>query len=123
MFKTCPKCESTSLGDRWVGPGRMLQQYCYNCDWLGEARIPEQKEIELIKEITVGRFHGSYYEVFDRYGHLMISSRYYNNEKDAERELQRELAYGLEDKDAGPYKAVLWPATVIVAGKLYDTVT
>lgn len=107
MHKECPKCEFVDLGDQWVGPGRRLMQYCYACGWCGPRRVPEQKEIKTVKPIG-----GYNYEVFDCYGHLLISSQTYGTEKDAKAGLYSDLKRGLADKEAGPYKAVLWPASV-----------
>lgn len=119
MLTNCPNCESSSLGDQWVGPGRKLQQYCYECSWRGPARVPEQKEIESVKEVMVGRFWGFQYETFDRFGHLMVSSRTYATEQEAEDALKRQLERGSQDKEAGPYTGVLWPATTKVIAKVF----
>jgi len=115
----CPKCESASLGDQWVR-GRRLQQYCHSCDWRGEDRVPEQLEIKTKKVVAVGRFYGFEYEVFDRFGHLSISSRTYATETEAVQQLKRDLERGKKDEQAGPYTAVLWPAQVEVEGEVFD---
>jgi len=120
VFTFCPKCESRDLGDQWVGPGRTLQQYCRNCDWEGTKRVPEQKIVHTKKEIKVNQFYGFEYHLFDRFGHIMVYSKTYPNEKAAELDLEREIERGKKDVEAGPYKGVLWPATTVVEGKLYE---
>lgn len=117
-YKKCPKCGESCLGDKWKR-GRKLQQYCYECDWEGKIRTPEKQKIEPIRIIDAGQFGGYSYEIFDKYGHIMVDSRFYGNRKEALDELQKELNRGKLDKDAGPYTAILWPATVKVKGKVF----
>lgn len=119
MLTFCPLCDSRNLGDCWVGPGRKLQQYCHECSWRGSPRVPEQKLVLSTKEVIVGQFYGFHYEIFDCFGHLMVSSRTYTDEKEAEQNLQLEIERGKKDVNAGPYTAVLWPATVQVTGKVF----
>lgn len=119
MFTFCPRCDSRNLGDQWVGPGRKLQQHCEECGWRGVPRVPEQKVVQTTKEVKVNQFYGFEYHLFDCYGHAMVYSRTYNNEKEAELALREELKRGEKDKEAGPYTGVLWPATTVVEGKLF----
>jgi len=118
VLEKCPNFCDSSLGDRWV-TGRMLQQYCHECGWKGEPRIPEKLPIVVVKQLQVGQFWGFQYQVFDRYGHIMISSRYYDKKKDAKDALEKDLERGKKDMDAGPYTAVFWPARVLVEGKVF----
>lgn len=115
----CPRCDSNRLGDEWVGPGRSLRQYCYNCIWCGQARIPEQLEVKTTRQVPVVR-GGFEFEVFDRYGHITLMSMTYNNKEEAKKEIERNLEFGRTDKEAGPYKAVLWPAYVEAKGQLFE---
>jgi hypothetical protein len=108
----------------------MLQQYCYDidndqllvtgCGWVGEPRTPEQRDIVTSKRLFVDTFTGWHYEVYDKYGHIMISSRYYGEEEDARKNLEKDLEKGLKDEVAGPYTAVLFniPTIVVIEGQL-----
>jgi len=118
VFTFCPRCESKDLGDQWVGPGRKLRQHCNKCGWVGVPRTPEQKIVQTTKEIKVNQFYGFEYHLFDRYGHAMVYSRTYKDEKECELALREELERG-RGKEDGPYTGVLWPATTVVEGKLF----
>ena len=107
----------------------MRQQYCYNdsdertgeeCGWVGEPRIPETCRIETTKRLYINSFTGWHYEVYDKYGHIMISSRYYGEEEDARKNLETDLEKGLKDEIAGPYTAILFniPSGVVIEGQL-----
>jgi len=114
----CPQCGEKGLRDSWV-PGRKLQQSCYECIWEGEARIPEQKLIESVKELSTSQFGGLTYEIFDRYGHILYSSSsFYDRDKVVE-EIKVNLNQGRNDKNAGPYTAILWPDVVCVEGEVF----
>lgn len=119
MLTACPLCLSRCLGNQWVGPGRLLQQYCYDCGWHGARQVPETKLIQTTREVVVGSRYAFNYEVYDRFGHVLIYSKSYNTENEAIVDLKQDLALGLKDEEAGPYKAVLWPATVQMEGKLF----
>ncbi len=106
------------MGDQWVGPGRKLWQYCYNCGWHGEPRVPEIKEIKTSRKVFCGPFAGFQYEVFDCYGHLLIVSQTYATEQEAKDSLNRDLKSGMT-REEGPYTVVLWPSTTIVHGEVY----
>lgn len=114
----CPDCKSDYLGDRWVGRGRNLAQFCYDCGWEGSHRTPEQREVQSVKEVSLGT--GFYYEVFDCYGHPMISSRTYPTEEAAMKDLV--IVMNDYDNETGPYTAVLWPATAVITGKCFTQV-
>jgi len=116
-LKSCPKCKGY-LGDTWV-KGRKLQQYCHNCYWKGPIRIPERLEIKTTKTIRANQFCGFHYETFDKYGHIRTSSRSYDDKSEALEKLYRELEYSGNDKDGGPYTAILWPDTVTVVGEIF----
>ena len=118
MLKECFNCGSTNLGDRWTA-GRLLEQHCYECGWTAQPRIPEKLPIVVVKQVKVNQFWGFHYEVFDRYGHMMVSSRYYDKEDEAETALNKELERGKKDFNAGPYTAVLWPARTLVEGRVF----
>ena len=118
-YKKCPDCgQSDGLSDIWR-KGRKLQQKCYLCDWHGQLRIPEKIPIEDTKYVSGNQFGGFSYEVFDRYGHIMTSSRSYSTRKEAKDELKEALEKGRTDMDAGPYTGVLWPARVKIKGSVY----
>lgn len=116
----CPECGSKPMSDLWVGPGRSLRQHCYSCGWDGPSRIPEQQAIITSKLISVEQFGGFNYELYDRFGHIMLYSRSYHNEEEAEASLKLDIKCGKTDKDAGPYTAVLWPSTIEVKGKVFN---
>lgn len=115
-YKKCPQCGESYLGDRWER-GRKLQQHCYECDWEGKPRTPEKQIISAVKTICANQFSGFHYEIFDKYGHAFISSRSFGSEEEARKALRKDLKRGKTNENAGPYTAVLWPATVKVKGK------
>jgi hypothetical protein len=115
-LKNCPQCGESYLGDRWQ-PRRKLQQYCHECDWIGKPRTPEKQRISAVKTIPANHFSGFQYEVFDKYGHPLIHSQSYETEEEARKDLRKDLNRGKINENAGPYTAVLWPATVKVKGK------
>jgi hypothetical protein len=117
-FKECPICEGSYLGDIWQ-KGRKLQQVCHDCGWKGEIRTPEKKRINYTKSIRVGQFHGYHYEIFDKYGHTMVISRYYDSWDAADAAIKEEIEKGKTNKYAGPFTGILWPATVKVKGTRY----
>jgi len=116
--KACPKCGSTELHDCWVA-GRKLQQACAECSWRGRVRTPEIQPINNRKEMPANFGGGFHYEVFDRYGHIMMSSHSCSTEPEAVQELKEELKKGKTDKVAGPYIGIVWPAKVTVKGKIF----
>ena len=116
-FANCPVCESHNLSDMWR-KGRKLRQECRVCGWVGKERTPEQRAINPIRKVRAGT-HGEHtFDVFDRYGHVRVSSRSYSTDTEARGALTRELAFGVSDKDGGPYIGILWPATVTVEGEI-----
>jgi hypothetical protein len=128
-YDKCPKCGCGSLSDQWC-KNRMRQQYCYNdsdertgeeCGWVGEPRIPETCRIETTKRLYINSFTGWHYEVYDKYGYIMISSRYFESEEDATYELNSELKKGLKNELAGPYTGVLFniPTSVVIEGQVF----
>jgi len=130
-YNTCPKCGSVRISDRWC-EGRMIQQYCYDdgddedfgsdvCGWVGKPRIPETRSIKISKKLIIDGFTGWHYEVYDKYGHVMISSRYYDKKEDAQKNLESDLEKGLKDEAAGPYTAVLFniPSSVVIEGQVF----
>ncbi len=117
-YGECPECGDTCLHDSWQ-TGRKLQQWCDNCDWRGEIRTPENEPIQTSKTMMAGMFGGFHYEIFDRYGHIMESSRYYISEEEAKEQMLTELGRGVNDKDAGPYIGLMWPARVETKARVY----
>jgi len=113
----CPTCGCDSLADMWRR-GRKLRQECCECDWVGVERTPEQQEIRTTRNVPAGYHGGHTFEVFDRYGHVLMSSMSYGTDDEARTALQGELSHGLTDENAGPYVGVLWPPTVDVQGEL-----
>ena len=112
----CPDCGSDNIDDQWC-KGRKLQHYCHDCDWKGRIRTPETKEIKTSKRVMVGQFHGWRYEVFDKYGHILISSRSYVHRADALTPMKREL--NIESPDTQPRVAMLWPSFVEVMSEVF----
>ena len=117
-FEKCPECKSDELGDRWA-KGRKLQQHCWYCEWKDEPRIPETKVIKMTKRVQVNQFHGFNYEVFDRYGYVMVFSRSYGTEEKATIALKGDLERHGKEDSGGPCTAILWPDVVTVKGKIY----
>ena len=117
-YKKCPNCGESGLGDRWQRE-RKLQQHCYDCGWKGEIRTPEKKQIKSTKTVQVGQFHGYHYEIFDKYGHTMVISRYYDSWESADAAIKKEIEKGKTNKYAGPFTGILWPSTVKVKGTRY----
>lgn len=113
----CPVCGCDDLSDMWR-KGRKLRQECRECDWVGKERIPEEQEIVTTRRVMAGYHGGHTFEVFDRYGHILMSSRSYSTVDKARAALKRELAIGSSNETAGPYIGVLWPATVLVTGEV-----
>lgn len=116
----CPICGCDDMSDMWRR-GRKLRQECRKCDWVGKERIPEEQEIVTTRRVKAGYHGGHTFEVFDRYGHILMSSRSYSTEDKARVGLKRELGRlgeGLLNEDTGPYVGVLWPATVLVIGEV-----
>lgn len=120
--KECPRCGSTSLGDRWCSE-RKLQQYCTEdeCEWRGQPRIPEKRRITNTKKLRVDDFYGWDYIIYDRYGHVSTISRSFDTEGDATKEMEADLKRGEVNTDAGPYTGVLFhtPSSVILKGKMF----
>ncbi|MFA5299609.1 MAG: hypothetical protein WC389_15580, partial [Lutibacter sp.] len=102
-IKTCPECGSTLGSDCWT-TGRKLMQRC-DCGWKGEPRIPETLPIQDTKNVRVGQFWGYHYEIFDKYNHLLTSSRYYGTEKETLEEMQSDLTHSNKSPDMAPCKA------------------
>jgi hypothetical protein len=115
----CPDCGEPLGSDCWVA-GRKLQQSCYECGWEGEPRIPEPLEIKSTKEVQVNMFYGFCYEIFDKYGHLLTSSRTYDTEGEAIQALRDNLTRDNKSIDIAPCTAVLWPKKVTVKGKVFN---
>uniref|UniRef100_A0A6M3JIU8 Uncharacterized protein n=1 Tax=viral metagenome TaxID=1070528 RepID=A0A6M3JIU8_9ZZZZ len=116
-IKICPRCEDY-LSEQWIR-GRKLQQYCKKCGWVGLTRIPEKQEIKSAKVINANRFNGFYVEIFDKYGHILLSSQSYDDRNKAIERIKRELRYSTYDLHAGPYTAILWPDKVTIVGEIF----
>jgi hypothetical protein len=121
-IKTCPNCGSTDLGDRWAN-GRKLMQYCHEeeCNWIGEPRTPEKRRITDTKHLRIDDFYGWDFIIYDKYGHESVTSQTFNTEKEAMKELERDLAHGEKNEDGGPYTGVLFktPLSVVLKGKMF----
>lgn len=122
-FKTCPKCCSKRLGDRWTN-SRKLQQWCGGgnewddeCDWKGEPRIPEQQKVSAERTIGLGPWC---YHLFDKYGHIMTYSQGFGSQKETEEALFKELEKGKKNEEHGPYSGVVWPPSAVVRGTYYE---
>ena len=140
----CPQCGHDDLSDRWSSKGgRLLEQYCRGidedevlppehyeekfhdgwnmmvrvCNWVGEARTPEVQKVRTIRKYGWECDRGSLIEIFDRFGHTTSYGGNYGD--DVEAYIAKELARGLTNADAGPYKAVYWKGSVR-RGVVYD---
>jgi len=78
-------------------------------------RTPEQQAIKTTRNVRISHNGGYTFEVFDLYGHVLMSSRSYRTSEEAEAALRREVAVG-EMSEYGPYTGVLWAATVEAKG-------
>lgn len=117
----CPSCGFDNLGDQWCTE-RKLQQYCLadDCDWEGEPRTPEQKEIKTTATYTRAGCPVPYsYTLYDRFGHVLIYSAGFSSEEECEDELFSELMRYRSDKVTGPCTGVIFPPRVKVEGKVY----
>jgi len=117
-IKNCPDCGEELHSDCWAG-GRKLQQKCSECDWKGEPRIPDTQKIKSTKKICAGMFYGYHYEIFDKYGHISTSSRYYDSKKEAHKEMMEDLTKENTWPDYSPCTAILWPSEVTVKGESF----
>ena len=115
----CPMCQESDLGDRWCR-GRKLQQYCRDayCGWEGPVRVPEDQQIVTTKYVSVNQFAGFCYELYDRYGHVMVLSKSFPREEDCMVVAQAELDRCNADPECKPCTAVIWPATIKVKGRV-----
>jgi hypothetical protein len=116
--KLCPQCGTDDISDCWA-PGRMLQRRCNDCNWKEEPRVPEKVPVETTRKVAVTQFGGFTYEVFDRFGHIMVSSRSYGKKAEMVASLDREMERSEADSVAGPYTAVMWDDRVTVKGTVW----
>lgn len=120
MFNKCPEC-GADVGRQWC-VDRKLQQYCYDqgdCGWLGEPMVPEQKPLPIIKRVSVPH-GGNQYEIYDKYGHILTSSRWYSTKKKAKEAMQHELDMGKKpDSVSGPHTGIIYPPFVKVKGEVF----
>jgi len=114
----CPKCLSKDLGDFWV-KGRMLQTNCRVCGWWDEPRTPEIKPISKTKKVYVNRFFGFEYELFDKYGHLLVHSATYHTQSEAKKELEKDIELHNKDIHVNPVTGILWPSFTEVKGEVF----
>lgn len=116
-LEKCPVC-NTNLGKR-LGKERRLYQYCKDeyCGWIGEEYIPEILFVKTKKIVAVSQFYGWHYEVYDKYGRIMIYSKSYQYFEEAEKDILRDIKHGRE-KD-NPCTGVLYQPTIEVEGKVY----
>jgi hypothetical protein len=117
IIKECPRCGSDDISTYWVKQ-RKLQPRCNDCHWKGEPITPENREIKNTKEVLCNSFEGFHFEAYDKYGHIICSSRSYDTEKDAVEEINKEIEIGKRDEYAGPYTVILWPDVVTITGKI-----
>ena len=115
-INVCPSCGDDEFYEKWEA-NRLLSKNCYSCTWKSKPYPPKLRKIRTAKTIDANQFPGFHYQIFDKFGHIMTSSRSYNSKSEAKAEIEKELVYGRTDKDAGPYTAVLWPASVTVRGE------
>jgi len=95
-------------------------KFVVTVDEKDQNEFQKKIDINLTKKIQVGNFHGFRFEVFDRYGHILLISKSYYLKLDAIDEIERQIEYSKTDINAGPYKDVLWPNVVSVTGELFE---
>jgi hypothetical protein len=117
---SCPKCGSDDLYNRWVSE-RKLQRGCHDCSWKEPPRTPELQVIKNTKLISANQFSGFCFEVYDRYGHIVIFSRSYSTAEKAREELIKELTTHNKHPEYAPCSGVLWPDKVMVIGEFIGT--
>ena len=112
----CPECGSINLGDQWQ-VDRKLQQYCkdYDCGWEGPKRSPETRVIKVRKKVNVNS--GFCFEIYDKYGYILMFSRSYGSRSDSITEIKKELKKN--DPSTQPRTAILWPSYVEVEGEVF----
>src|ERR1035437_3986273 len=123
--KTCPKCGSKSLGERWA-KGRKLEQYCNgsdgeDCYWVGEPYTPSKKRIANTDTLRLGEFVGWHYIVYDKYGHVQTDSATYGTREEALKELVEDFTPRQDYvAPAAPLTAVLFnvPASIVIKGTM-----
>lgn len=114
----CPICKSDDISNIWV-KNRMLQCRCRDCGWRGNPRVPEIIPIEFTREICVNQFYGWEYELFDKYGHVLIYSKTYDKKENLLKELNAEMDRYNSNVDVAPVTAIIWPPSVTVLGEVY----
>ena len=110
--KECPKCGDGVFQQIWQR-GRKLAYRCEFCYWLSEPFTPPMKELCPDKVIRVSQFGGLQYTLYDEYGHVMVSSRSYDDRDKAIESLKKDLK-----RNSGS-TAVLWPETVTARGEVF----
>jgi hypothetical protein len=114
----CPNCGSDDLHNRWTS-GRKLQRGCNSCSWKETPRVPETKEIKDTKFISVDQFYGFVYEIYDKYGYIIIYSKTYRTSKEAKEAIIEELAKLNKSPIYAPCTGILWPDKVEVSGEVF----
>lgn len=116
----CPRCEEPGLADCWTS-GRRLRQECMSdcCNWVGNSRTPETIPIQHEKKYWSFR-PGHCYEVYDKYGHCMVSSRSFNLEEDCFNAMMKEIEH--YDENCSPKTGVIWPTYVTARASVWTHV-
>lgn len=115
-IKKCPRCGNENLRTRWGGGTRNLVKACPDddCDWTSKPYTPPKRPIRTTKTISVDKFGGFVYEMFDQYGHLATSSQTFDTAKACAKEAQNDVNRTSKAPGYGPCTALIWPAKVQV---------
>lgn len=120
LLKECPKCGG-GVRTVWAN-GRKLRQECTGpededeyCEWEGEPWIPKKKPVKAVKTVHVGSWC---YEGFDGRGHTFVHSEGFGSEKACTDAARKEMRRMSKFPDMGKCRAVVWPPTTTVKGKL-----
>lgn len=113
--KQCPNCLEKDTTRLWK-KGRKLQDYCYNCGEFGEPYKPKKKKLVTNKILNFGIS----YEVYDRYNHIIMFSKTFQNKEIAIERIKKDIELGRNDKDAGPYTILMWPDKVNVEAEIFE---
>ena|SRR6185312_8046556 len=114
----CPYCGSDDIGEHWV-KDRKLQYVCRECRRdIGKPRIPEKVPIKITKDVMVSNFNGWEYEAFDQYGYTITLSETYETYKECYDAALKDIKQHSQIERYGNCRAVIWPPTIKVKGKL-----
>ena len=122
MYKVCPKCYGEELGDKWT-TGRRLQQYCRECRWEAEPRIPKKRPIKNTKTCVVDDFPGWDYIIYDCYGHEITLSQSFDSKDEAVKAMKSNMKAQIKaNSPGGPFTGVLFftPSSIKIEGERFE---